>query len=215
MKRGQRGRASGHIPGQIDARTGERVLGKILIRSEIDDVGAQRYAGVKEVRMGVDEAHVRLRPNDGAAASDAGVLVYRRKVKGVTGHFTALRRMDEVAVEEGPTIWFARHRDEIDPAKVEKVRDRRALDRSGRVVQRHVACDHEPIELQVHRKGVAGYGKAVAGTQAYVSVALDQETVVVKVETLGVQVQDRGGRWRARRRLRCCCRLCVCVNQIY
>ena len=204
MKRGQRVRASGHIPGQVDARAGERVLGKILIRSEIDDVGAERYPGVKEVRMRVDEAYVGLRADYRAAAGYAGVLVYRRKVKGVAGHFAALRRMDEVAVKEGPPIGLAGHRNEIDPAKIEKVRDRRALDRSGRVVQRDVARDHEPIELQVHRKGVARYREAVAGTQAYVPVALDQETVVVKVETLGVQVQNRSGRLRARRRRGCC-----------
>ncbi len=173
MQSGKRVGASNHVPGEIDARSGERVLREVLIRGEVHDVGAERDAGVEEVRVCVDETHVIFGSDDGAGAGDAWVLANRWKVKRVARHFTPFYRMGEVAVEECPAIGLARYRDEIDAPIVEKVGDCGAVDRSGRVVKRDVAGDHETVELEVHGERVAGNGKAVAGADANVAVALD------------------------------------------
>ena len=134
-----------------------------------------------------------------------------RKVERVARHHAAFDGMREVAVEKGPAVGLARHRNEIDAPKVEEIGDRRAADRSGRVVQRHVAGDHEAIELQIHRERVAGYREPVARPQRTLPSAFEQEAIVVKVDALCAQVENRLG-WRRgglRRRRRARCRRCA------
>ena len=114
-----------------------------------------------------------------------------RKGERVAGHDASHHRMREVAVEKRPAIRCGGYRNEIDAIEVEEVRQRGAAALVVSRAQRHVPGYQKPVELEIHREGVAAGGKPVARPNLNVAVGLDLEGVVVEGDMICGQTNDR------------------------
>ncbi len=151
MQRADCVRAAGQFPCCIVVRAGERVLAEVTIRREVDVIRRRRNVRAEPVRD-VDsvsgEAHERTRADCRAIAGQEGLRVTQvRKEKRIAGHFAALYRVREIAVEERPAIRLRRDRHEIDAVEIQKIRERRSVLRSRGILHVHVSRKYEAIEL--------------------------------------------------------------------